>query len=74
MTRKDYELIASVFKARLQNHAETMEASDRSPEEVRYDAGYCHGIENVAERLANMLTATNPRFDKQRFLVACGAR
>jgi hypothetical protein len=38
---------------------------------IRYDAGYCHGIEGVAHRLASYLAETTPGFDKAAFLKAC---
>jgi hypothetical protein len=58
MTRKDYELIAAAVK-------------------VSYD-GYAHlpaqvqAIHSVAISLSVALRSDNPRFDSDRFLVACG--
>jgi hypothetical protein len=54
MTRKDYQLIASVLK----NYA-----ADGIPVDDR-DA--------IAYDLADALAADNPRFDRDRFLVAAG--
>lgn len=34
----------------------------------------CYGTEQVAERFAEELQRTNPRFDAARFLTACGVR
>ena len=54
MTRKDYQLIASVLK----NYAtEGIPVDDRDA--IAYD-------------LADALAADNPRFDRDRFLIAAG--
>ena len=58
MTRKDYELIARVFKQELDR------ADDRE-----LAIGY---IWPVASELSRALRSTNPRFDPSRFLTACG--
>lgn len=34
----------------------------------------CGHTEHVARELADRLASTNPRFDRQRFLEACGVR
>lgn len=61
MTRKDYELIAdSLFQERV--------ALNTAPhKEVRLIT-----ISNVANTLAAKLYRDNPRFDRKRFLKACG--
>lgn len=61
MTRKDYELIARALKeARM--HA------------IRSDAEEGGGfwLRVVASELALALASDNPRFDRDRFLKACG--
>jgi hypothetical protein len=58
VTKKDYELIAGVME--------------------RLSADFNNGGEDtvslslVAEELATALADTNPRFDRARFLTACG--
>lgn len=57
MTRKDYILIAAALN----------EAREFSTiEERRY------GVERAALRLADAIGQDNPRFDRGRFLAACG--
>lgn len=58
MTRKDYVMIAEIFKS---NREEFIEGED----------GYAV-IGILANQIANGLEADNPRFDRHRFLVACG--
>lgn len=58
MTKKDYELIAAAFA----------EARD----EMADHPGRIAGSAQVARRLASALRSTNPRFDRDRFLTACG--
>ena len=60
MTRKDYELIAVVIS--------------------NLSADFTHGGEDtvslslVAEELAIALAATNPLFNRDRFIAACGVK
>lgn len=57
MTRKDYVAIAQAFKlAHVPNASAETQAS----------------LFELAGRLANILALDNPRFDRERFLVACG--
>lgn len=58
MTKKDFELIASVIRAA--NTAIYREGT------TPYDA-----IAFVTLDMANRLVDTNPRFDRDRFLAAC---
>lgn len=60
MTRKDYVLIAEVIKTQI-------ELSLKFGED---DARY--GAQNIAYDLASKLSQDNPRFDRSRFLQACG--
>jgi predicted oxidoreductase len=53
MTKKDYELIASVIKQ-------------------TNDNGDLDGAATLAHNFADKLQLTNPLFDRQRFLTACG--
>jgi hypothetical protein len=59
MTRKDYQLIARVFRDALDNGQVT----------TRGEADlFC----DLALQLANKLEADNPRFSRKTFLDACG--
>jgi hypothetical protein len=60
MTKRDFELIAGTI-TRLRTTVRTNYNSVRSIL-----------IDELAEEFANSLTSTNPRFNRQRFLDACG--
>ena len=62
MTRKDYVIIAKALKTQFELSHENNE-----------DDGLCAVI-NVANDLATALEADNPRFDRERFLEACGVK
>lgn len=57
MTRKDYELIAHVLR---QNKSDAVDAKGWNPWAL------------TVHSMAAALTATNPAFDRARFLKACG--
>ena len=60
MTRRDYLAMAAAIN------------EDRA----RFDEdGACRfGVESAAKALAEVLAANNPRFDRERFLAACGIK
>ena len=58
MTRKDYILIAEAIEP-------VISAS-------HFDSARKDGARRVAVRVAAALSADNPRFDRERFLKACG--
>ena len=60
MTKKDYELIAGQFKFSLQASRSTNDGSSK-------------WLEGLAQDLAVELEKDNSRFDRMRFLEACGA-
>jgi hypothetical protein len=60
MTRKDYRLIAQALR----------DAADDHNRAGRYEA--YHGILDAALVLSKRLQYTNPRFHRQKFLIACG--
>ena len=60
MTRKDYVLIAEVIKTQI-------EMSIKFEEEESLVSA-----KNIAYDLASKISQDNPRFDRGRFLVACG--
>lgn len=61
MTRKDFELIAEALNEVMQTN---WNENDRQRAE--------YFIGRAADALAVKLRSTNPRFDKARFLAACG--
>jgi len=58
MTKKDYELIARALKGIFDANAFCLD-----DDQDKY---------SVAERMAEALATTNPRFNKERFISACG--
>lgn len=58
MTRQDYELIARVIRDSLEHNACGQDQREM--------------CETVAHNFASRLATTNPRFDRARFLRACG--
>ena len=61
MTRKDYELIAKVLDGSAQSHA------------VNPFTGKCL-FEELVNDFADALAGTNPRFNRETFLTACGVK
>jgi len=59
MTKKDFELIAAAL------------ANERTPFMVGH---HKYAIDNIALTLVDALATTNPRFDRARFLAACGVQ
>ena len=60
MTRKDYVMIAKTLKNEQHQFAEN-------------EDGYIL-LNILAHQFANQLEQENPRFDRARFLVACGVK
>jgi hypothetical protein len=60
MTRKDYVLIAEVIKTQIEMSIKFEEEESRA------------GAQNIAYDLAWKLSEDNPRFNRARFLEACG--
>jgi hypothetical protein len=60
MTRKDYVMIAEILKANREDF-------------VQGDEGLSL-LYILSHQIANGLEEDNPRFDRQRFLVACGVK
>lgn len=58
MSKKHFVAIAAAFRAELNAYAASPVA--------------CEGIEQTARRLCETFAAANPRFDRGRFLAACG--
>jgi len=62
MTRKDYVLIAEAI------------CNTRTKADFQGKAGDEATIQEVARSMAQLLEYDNPRFDRNRFLVACGVK
>jgi|DEB0MinimDraft_3_1074331.scaffolds.fasta_scaffold13059_5 hypothetical protein len=61
MSRKDYELIArAIYGSLIQSGS--LESQDKYADQHRL----------TARHVANALERTNPRFDRDRFIEACG--
>lgn len=59
MTKKHFEMLAQLIK----EHSAEVYSKENSP---------ARAMHTLAEKLANKLTQENPRFDRSRFLRACG--
>ena len=66
MSRKDYEAIARAIEY-VHGTAEILPKLHK--EKV---VGIRHGAADAARRIADYLASDNPRFDRSRFLRACG--
>jgi hypothetical protein len=72
MTRKDYVMIAETLRgllADIERESGPMAVCDRTRALM---AGEHLGVRHVASRLADQLRQDNPRFDRTRFMAACG--
>lgn len=72
MTRKDYVLIADAIRgllADIERESGPMAVCDRTRALL---AGEHLGARHAASRLADTLRQDNPRFDRVRFMAACG--
>lgn len=63
MTKKDYELIANTIKSTLGTYGGTV-----SHNNCKY------AINDLALAIANELKLDNPKFDRDKFLAACGVK
>ena len=73
MTRKDYELLASVFAHYYESDKMTAAYNakhDRPPSDT--DTARATRLECIVETLCNDLQRENPRFNRGTFLKACG--
>lgn len=60
MSRKDYEAIAAAIKAEATEWGDLVTESDKQV------------LRAVAQRIARVFESDNPRFDRAKFLRACG--
>lgn len=72
MTKTDYELIASVFKSELDYTRREAEVPNRNKELAGAFEQSNRAIKGFANRLALKLQADNPKFNRDKFLKACG--
>ena len=71
MTRKDYEMIASVLSKHI-DYYESEAASANTAGHGLSCASSANALKDLATTFSYELQKTNPRFDKERFLSACG--
>ena len=62
MTRKDYRIIAECI----------YNAVPDSPRATAFERGQFDACDQIAIMLADALASYNPRFDRAKFLAACG--
>lgn len=65
MSRKHFEAMASAIRAEISSVG-TMSGDSR------YRAAFLDGVKDAARTFANVCSEANPRFDRDRFLAACG--
>ena len=70
MTRKDYEWIAGVLYYNRRNMG--LPSQNESAKDCAIRTGYEVALNDVAYMLADGCQRDNPRFDRARFLKACG--
>lgn len=68
MTRKDYEATARMFRVELI----TIDAAFKDPEDAVKKASRRAAVIRCVCGMADVFGADNPRFDRPRFLAACG--
>lgn len=69
MTKKDYEKIAATLK---DMRVDFPHDGLREDEYIAYMDGARHQFRLICENMTAMLANDNPRFDRARFLKACG--
>lgn len=63
MTKKDYQAIAAIF---------VKYDSDPESDTDAFDAGHTTAVRDIAWQLCEVFKRDNPRFNRERFLAACG--
>lgn len=71
MTKKTFEMIARAIKA--ERYADVL-IETASPSIANYRRGGNHALDDLARRLADEFAHENPRFDRAKFLDACGTK
>ncbi len=72
MTKKDYELIARSFNRARLDQLEFMADIEQDDEALEQEKAIKLTREYLAIDLAHQFSQDNPRFDRKRFLTACG--
>jgi hypothetical protein len=72
MTRKDYESIALVLRSERERSLAGPPPGEYASDVIAEQQGI-DVLDRVAHALAVEFKADNPRFDRDRFLIACGA-
>ena len=72
MTRKDYILIADTIRELLGDIDRDKENEDLTDWSRAVLAGERIGVHTLAQHLSYQLRQDNPRFDRARFVAACG--
>jgi hypothetical protein len=68
MTRRDYVLIADTMREQIDRRRNFRMADCKTDPNASGYSALCLAVWQLADRLAE----NNPRFDKQRFISACG--
>lgn len=71
MTKKDYELIAQALGEQIGFESEKDTYGDWT---LDYKEGFTDGLKRACEVLAEVLEGDNPKFNRARFLTACGVQ
>jgi hypothetical protein len=72
MTRKDYVMIADTIRELLADIDRDGSGAIHSDKIPHVLAGERIGVHTLAMRLGEQLRQDNPRFDRTRFMAACG--
>lgn len=62
MTKKHFKAIAEIIK----------QERESTPGESRYEQGCVDTANSIGRELASFCATMNPRFDRAKFLTACG--
>jgi len=73
MSRKDFVAAAAAIRA-LYTATDIRETPHQSVADNEITTAKLFGIRYTAEALADVFAAANPRFDRARFLAACGIK
>jgi hypothetical protein len=70
MTKKHLIAVAAILAMRIDACEKLLDEDISGADEIR---GYLYAYQQVARDLADIAAEDNPRFDRDRFLTACGA-
>ena len=68
MSRKDYVAVAAEIKNKIVSYTQGSNGLNN----LDFYRGALASLKEAAHGLADVFAASNPRFDRQRFLTACG--